>query len=179
MRARGRSLLLSPFDSLIWFRDRLERLFGVRHRLEAYTPAAKRQHGYFAMPVLGGNRIVGLVDPARRDGALVAKQVTVLDVRGSTTSRCAPSRPRPGSARPMSASNGSRQPRPSGPNPSRRRLVETSVSPVREFRSRAGGYSLEGFDVAFVGTGLVGVVEHDLVEPELGVRCGELVELFC
>ena len=79
---RGRSLLLSPFDSLIWFRGRLERLFGVRHRLEAYTPAAKRQHGYFAMPVLGGNRIVGLVDPARRDGALVAKQVTVLDRDG-------------------------------------------------------------------------------------------------
>ncbi len=81
-RARGRSLLLSPFDSLIWFRDRLERLFGVRHRFEAYTPPAQRQHGYFAMPVLGGNRIVGLVDPARRDGALVAKQVTVLDRGG-------------------------------------------------------------------------------------------------
>jgi uncharacterized protein YcaQ len=81
-RARGRSLLLSPFDSLIWFRDRLERLFGVRHRLEAYTPPAKRQYGYFAMPVLGGTRIVGLVDPARRDGALVAKQVTVLDHDG-------------------------------------------------------------------------------------------------
>jgi uncharacterized protein len=77
-RARGRSLLLSPFDSLIWFRDRLERLFGVRHRLEAYTPSAKRQFGYFAMPVLGGTRIVGLVDPGRRDGSLVAKQVTVL-----------------------------------------------------------------------------------------------------
>ncbi len=81
-RARGRSLLLSPFDSLVWFRDRLERLFGLRHRLEAYTPPAKRQYGYFAMPVLGGTRIVGLVDPARRDGALMAKQVTVLDQDG-------------------------------------------------------------------------------------------------
>jgi uncharacterized protein len=81
-RARRRSLLLSPFDSLIWFRDRLERLFGVRHRLDAYTPSAKRQYGYFAMPVLGGNRIVGLVDPARRDGSLVAKQVTILERDG-------------------------------------------------------------------------------------------------
>ncbi len=81
-RARGRSLLLSPFDSLVWFRDRLERLFGLRHRLEAYTPPAKRQYGYFAMPVLGATRIVGLVDPARRDGALVAKKVTVLHPDG-------------------------------------------------------------------------------------------------
>jgi uncharacterized protein len=81
-RARRRSLLLSPFDSLIWFRDRLQRLFGVRHRLEAYTPSAKRRYGYFAMPVLGGTRIVGLVDPARRDGSLVAKQVTVLERDG-------------------------------------------------------------------------------------------------
>ncbi|HVB92362.1 MAG TPA: crosslink repair DNA glycosylase YcaQ family protein [Acidimicrobiales bacterium] len=76
-RARGRSLLISPFDSLIWYRDRAERLFGIRHRLEAYTPKEKRQYGYFAMPVLGGTRMVGLVDPGRRDGALVAKQVTL------------------------------------------------------------------------------------------------------
>jgi uncharacterized protein YcaQ len=82
MRARGRSLLLSPFDSLIWYRGRVERLFGLRHRLEAYTPSAKRQYGYFAMPVLGGTRLVGLVDPARQDGSLVAKQVTVLEGDG-------------------------------------------------------------------------------------------------
>jgi uncharacterized protein YcaQ len=81
-RARGRSLLLSPFDSLIWYRGRVERLFGLRHRLEAYTPSAKRQYGYFAMPVLGGTRIVGLVDPARKDGSLVAKQVTVFERDG-------------------------------------------------------------------------------------------------
>jgi uncharacterized protein len=81
-RARGRSVLLSPFDSLIWYRGRVERLFGLRHRLEAYTPSAKRQYGYFAMPVLAGTRIVGLVDPARHDGSLVAKQVTVLERAG-------------------------------------------------------------------------------------------------
>jgi uncharacterized protein YcaQ len=77
-RTRERSVMLSPFDSLIWFRDRVERLFGLRHRLEAYTPKEKRVYGYFAMPVLGGRRIVGLVDPARRDDSLVAKQVTLL-----------------------------------------------------------------------------------------------------
>ena len=77
-RARGRSVLLSPFDSLNWYRDRLERLFGLRHRIEAYTPKAKRTFGYFAMPVLGGTEIVALVDPGRRGDVLVAKQVTFL-----------------------------------------------------------------------------------------------------
>jgi uncharacterized protein YcaQ len=81
-RARGRSVLLSPFDSLIWYRERVERLFGFRHRLEAYTPKSKRVYGYFAMPVLGGTGIVGLVDPGRRDNMFVAKQVTVLDGAG-------------------------------------------------------------------------------------------------
>ena len=77
-RQRGRTVLLSPFDSLIWYRDRVERLFGLRHRLEAYTPKEKRIYGYFAMPVLAGTRLVGLVDPGRRGEVLVAKQVTLL-----------------------------------------------------------------------------------------------------
>jgi uncharacterized protein len=77
-RMRGRTVLLSPFDSLIWYRERLERLFDMRHRLEAYTPKEKRVYGYFAMPVLDGTRIVGLVDPGRRGEVLVAKQVTLL-----------------------------------------------------------------------------------------------------
>jgi hypothetical protein len=76
-RVRGRSLLISPFDSLIWYRERAERLFGIRHRLEAYTPKEKRTYGYFAMPVLGGTKMVGRVDPGRRDDTLVAKQVTL------------------------------------------------------------------------------------------------------
>jgi hypothetical protein len=77
-RARGRSVLLSPFDSLIWYRERVERLFGLRHRLEAYTPKEKRTYGYFAMPVLAGTSIVGLVDPGRDGEVLVARQVTLL-----------------------------------------------------------------------------------------------------
>jgi uncharacterized protein YcaQ len=77
-RARGRSVLLSPFDSFIWYRERVERLFGLRHRLEAYTPKARRIYGYFAMPVLAGTSIVGLVDPGRQGEVFVAKQVTLL-----------------------------------------------------------------------------------------------------
>jgi hypothetical protein len=76
-RVRGRSTLISPFDSLMWFRERAERLFGIRHRLEAYTPKERRTYGYFAMPVLGGTTMVGLVDPGRQDDVLMAKQVTL------------------------------------------------------------------------------------------------------
>ncbi|MFM9136113.1 MAG: winged helix-turn-helix domain-containing protein [bacterium] len=76
-RSRSRTTLLSPFDSLVWNRDRMERIFGMEHRIEAYTPAAKRVHGYFAMPVLHGGRLVGRVDPGREKGTLVAKRVTL------------------------------------------------------------------------------------------------------
>jgi uncharacterized protein YcaQ len=69
--------LLSPFDSLVWDRARTERVFGFTHRLEAYVPAPKRVYGYFAMPVLAGGRIVARVDPARRQGTLVGRTVTL------------------------------------------------------------------------------------------------------
>ncbi len=76
-RGRHRTTLLSPFDSLIWDRPRTERIFGMLHRLEAYTPKPKRVHGYFAMPVLTGGRLVGRVDPAREGRTLVARQVSL------------------------------------------------------------------------------------------------------
>ncbi|MGV9252797.1 winged helix-turn-helix domain-containing protein [Streptomyces sp. NPDC003697] len=80
-RGRHRTTLLSPFDSLVWERARTERIFGFTHRLEAYVPKPKRVHGYFAMPVLAGGRLVGRVDPAREGRTLVARQVTLDGAR--------------------------------------------------------------------------------------------------
>jgi uncharacterized protein YcaQ len=77
VRGRHRTTLLSPFDSLIWDRRRTERMFAFTHRLEAYVPAPKRVHGYYAMPLLAGGHLVGRVDPGREGRTLVAKQLTM------------------------------------------------------------------------------------------------------
>jgi hypothetical protein len=60
----GRTTLLSPFDNLICDRKRTEQLWDFYFRLEIYTPKHKRQYGYFVLPVLHGDTLVGRIDPA-------------------------------------------------------------------------------------------------------------------
>jgi uncharacterized protein YcaQ len=54
--------ILTPFDPVVWFRDRAERLFDFEYRIEIYTPAPQRRYGYYSLPVLIGDDIVGRVD---------------------------------------------------------------------------------------------------------------------
>ncbi len=59
--SRG-TTLLSPFDSFLWYRDRITRLFGFDYRIEVYTPGHERVHGYYTLPILHHGQLIGRID---------------------------------------------------------------------------------------------------------------------
>jgi uncharacterized protein YcaQ len=73
----GFTAFLSPFDNLIWDRERVRALFGFDYRTEMYVPAAERRYGYYVMPILHESRLVGRLDPKmdRKAGTLIIRAI--------------------------------------------------------------------------------------------------------
>jgi uncharacterized protein YcaQ len=72
-----RTTLLSPFDPITWDRARARELFGFDYTIECYTPAPKRKYGYFTLPILHGDALIGRLDPKahRKEGIFEVKSI--------------------------------------------------------------------------------------------------------
>jgi len=83
--------LLSPFDSLLWYRERVARLFGFDYRIQVYTPSAKRLHGYYTLPILHDGALIGRVDAKAHRAARRLEVVSVHFESWFASGRVAPS----------------------------------------------------------------------------------------
>jgi uncharacterized protein YcaQ len=81
---QARTTLLGPFDPLVADRERLAELFGFAYRLELYVPAARREHGPYALPILDGDRLIGRLD------AVLDRRAGILRLRGAWAEPDAP-----------------------------------------------------------------------------------------
>lgn len=79
------SAVLSPFDPVVWDRKRAEQLFGFSYRLECYTPAPKRQFGYFVLPLLHRGQLVGRMDAKMHRRAAVLEIISLHLEKGVTS----------------------------------------------------------------------------------------------
>ena len=82
--------LLSPFDSLLWYRERVARLFGFDYRIQVYTPSAKRLHGYYTLPILHDGALIGRVDAKAHRAARRLEVVSVHFEPWFASGRAAP-----------------------------------------------------------------------------------------
>src|SRR5256886_10232300 len=82
--------LLSPFDSLLWYRDRVARLFGFDYRIQVYTPGPKRLHGYYTLPILHDGHLIGRVDAKahRAEGRLDRSEEHTSELQSQSNIVC-------------------------------------------------------------------------------------------
>jgi hypothetical protein len=75
----SRAWFLTPFDNLLWNRRRVEELFEMKIKLEAYSPPAKRQFGYYVTPILWQSQLIGRIDPKadRKTSTLLIRNLEV------------------------------------------------------------------------------------------------------